>query len=100
MEASRVLALEELMSEITLADVQAQTPTLPVSLSRVGGTNVEKVIRIQADGTEQLYSARLDCFVALGPQQKGAHMSRLEEVVNDAIGELMLNEAGLRAETL
>ena len=88
------------MSEITLEDVQAQVPTLQVSLSRVGVTNVEKVIRIQANGTEQLYSARLDCFVDLGPQQKGAHMSRFEEVVNDAIGEVVLGESALRAETL
>jgi GTP cyclohydrolase I/GTP cyclohydrolase-4 len=66
----------------------------------VGVTNVEKVIRIQANGAEQLYSARLDCFVDLGPQQKGAHMSRFEEVVNDAIGEVVLGESALRAETL
>ena len=88
------------MSEITLEDVQAQVPTLQVSLSRVGVTNVEKVIRIQANGAEQLYSARLDCFVDLGPQQKGAHMSRFEEVVNDALGEVVLGESALRAETL
>ncbi len=88
------------MSEIALEDVQSQVPTLRVSLSRVGVTNVEKVIRIQANGTEQLYSARLDCFVDLGPQQKGAHMSRFEEVVNDAVGEVVLGEAVLRAETL
>ena len=66
----------------------------------MGVTNVEKVIRIQANGAEQLYSARLDCFVDLGPQQKGAHMSRFEEVVNDAIGEVVLGESALRAETL
>ncbi len=88
------------MSEIALEDVQSQVPTLQVSLSRVGVTNVEKVIRIRANGTEQLYSARLDCFVDLGPQQKGAHMSRFEEVVNDAIGEVVLGESALRAETL
>src|ERR671922_299938 len=88
------------MSEITLEDVQAQTPALAVSLSRVGVTNVEKVIRIEANGSEQLYSARLDCFVDLGPQQKGAHMSRFEEVVNDAIGEVVIGEAAFRAETL
>ena len=83
-----------------LEDVQEQAPALHVSLSRVGVTNVEKVIRIRANGSEQLYSARLDCFVDLGPQQKGAHMSRFEEVVNDAIGEVVLGEAALRAETL
>jgi GTP cyclohydrolase IV len=88
------------MSEIALVDVQAQAPSLPISLSRVGVTNVEKVIRIQANGSEQLYSARLDCFVDLGPNQKGAHMSRFEEVVNDALGEVVLGESALRAETL
>jgi len=85
---------------ITVEDVQSQLPTLHVSLSRVGVTNVEKVIRIAADGHEQLYSARLDCFVDLGPRQKGAHMSRFEEVINDAIGEVILGENAFRAETL
>jgi GTP cyclohydrolase I/GTP cyclohydrolase-4 len=89
------------MSEFRLLeDVQAQLPTLHVSLSRVGVTNVEKVIRIGANGTERLYWAKLDCFVDLGPRQKGAHMSRFEEVVNDAIGEVVLSERALRAETL
>jgi GTP cyclohydrolase I/GTP cyclohydrolase-4 len=83
-----------------LEDVQSQLPNLPVSLSRVGVTGVEKVIGLRFNGAEQLYSARLDCFVDLGPRQKGAHMSRFEEVVNDAIGEVVLGEAGLRAEDL
>ena len=85
---------------VSLEDVQNQVPTLHVSLSRVGVTNVEKVIRIDAGGPETLYSAKLDCFVDLGPRQKGAHMSRFEEVVNDAIGEVILGESAFRAETL
>jgi len=85
---------------LSLEDVQSRVPTLSLSLSRVGVTNVEKVIRIRANGTEHLFSARLDCFVDLGPQQKGAHMSRFEEVVNDAIGEVVLGESVFRAETL
>jgi GTP cyclohydrolase I/GTP cyclohydrolase-4 len=85
---------------ISMHDVQNQVPTLHVSLSRVGVTNVEKVIRIAANGTSTLFSARLDCFVDLGPRQKGAHMSRFEEVVNDAIGEVILTESAFRAETL
>ncbi len=83
-----------------LQDLQAQAPTLHVSLSRVGVTNVEKVVRIGANGTERLYWAKLDCFVDLGPDQKGAHMSRFEEVVNDAIGEVVLAEKVFHAETL
>src|SRR3954447_7961972 len=85
---------------LSFEDVQNRAPALSLSLSRVGVTNVEKVIRIAANGSEQLYSARLDCFVDLGPHQKGAHMSRFEEVVNDALGEVVLGESALRAETL
>jgi GTP cyclohydrolase-4 len=81
-------------------DVQASAPAVRVSLSRAGVTNVEKVIRIGPPGAEQLYYAKLDCFVDLGPQQKGAHMSRFEEVVNDVIGEVVLGESGFKAEQL
>jgi GTP cyclohydrolase-4 len=77
-------------------DVQARVPTVPVGLSRVGVTGVEKVIRIR----EELFFARLECFVDLGSDQKGAHMSRFEEVVNEAIGEVVLKESPFRAETL
>ena len=85
---------------LSLEDVQSRVPTLSLSLSRVGVTNVEKVIRIANNGVEQLFYAKLDCFVDLGPHQKGAHMSRFEEVVNEAIGEVVLGESAFRAETL
>ena len=93
--------MEPSNTTICLPDVQASLPTLQVSLSRVGVTGVEKVIRIR-DGQddEQLFSARLECFVDLGPRQKGAHMSRFEEVVNEAIGEVILGTSAFRAETL
>jgi GTP cyclohydrolase IV len=81
-------------------DVQAQRPTVHVSLSRVGVTNVEKVIRIRRGDEEQLYWAKLECFVDLGPLQKGAHMSRFEETVNDVIGEVILGTSAFRAEEL
>ncbi|MGD0197739.1 MAG: GTP cyclohydrolase MptA [Solirubrobacteraceae bacterium] len=81
-------------------DVQSQRPNVAIGLSRVGVTGVEKVIRIRHAGTEQLFSARIECFIDLGPDQKGAHMSRFEEVVNEAIGEVILGESGFRAEQL
>jgi GTP cyclohydrolase-4 len=80
-------------------DVQARRPSTQLSLSRVGVTGVEKVIRIRSNGLEQLFYAELECFVDLGPEQKGAHMSRFEEVVNEAIDEVILGEA-FKAETL
>src|SRR4051794_31299862 len=80
-------------------DVQARRPATHVSLSRVGVTGVEKVLRISSNGSEQLFYAEVECFVDLPPDQKGAHMSRFEEVVNEAIDEVVLGEA-LKAETL
>src|ERR1700754_799968 len=92
--------MEPTSTLVNSPDVQAQKPTVHLSLSRVGVTNVEKVIRISRDGQEQLYWAKLECFVDLGPQQKGAHMSRFEETVNDAIGEVILGSSAFRAEEL
>jgi len=77
-------------------DVQARVPGIQVGLSRVGVTGVEKVVRIR----EELYFARFDCYVDLSHDQKGAHMSRFDEVINEAIGEVVLSEAPFRAETL
>jgi GTP cyclohydrolase IV len=90
------------MTDLTTApsdDVQARRPTTHMSLTRVGVTNVDKVIRIRSNGGEQLFYAEMECFVDLGPDQKGAHMSRFEEVINEAIDEVVLGEA-FKAETL
>lgn len=80
-------------------DVQAGVPQTQVSLSRVGVTGVEKVIRVEADGRENLFYAELECFVDLEPRQAGVHMSRFEEIVGEAIDEVVIGEA-LRAEML
>jgi GTP cyclohydrolase I/GTP cyclohydrolase-4 len=77
-------------------DVQSRPPGVPVGLSRVGVTGVEKVVRIG----DELFFARLGCFVDLSHEQKGAHMSRFDEVVNEAVGEVVLSESPFRAETL
>lgn len=92
--------MEPATVSITNPDVQNRVPTVQVSLSRVGVTGVEKIIRLRTDGEEQLFAAQLECFVDLGPQQKGAHMSRFEEVVNEAIGEVVLGMSTFEAETL
>jgi GTP cyclohydrolase IV len=83
----------------TPTDVQAGLPATQVSLSRVGVTGVEKVIRVKADGEENLYHADFRCFVDLNPRQAGVHMSRFEEIVAEAIDEVVLGEA-FKAEVL
>ena len=88
-------------------DAQAEAPATRVSLSRVGVVGVEKIIRVCASqnggpsdpADSSLYHADLECFVDLNPEQAGVHMSRFEEVVNEAIDTVVLGEA-LRAEGL
>ena len=87
-------------SSIAIVDVQSQSPPVALSLSRVGVTGVEKVIRLRQNGDTQLFSARFECVVDLGGNQKGAHMSRFEEVVNEAIGQVVLGESTFKVETL
>lgn len=76
---------------------------MALSLSQVGVCETEKFIRLRtgADGTEQLFAATFECVVDLAGTQKGAHMSRFEEVVNEAIGDVLVRgESVLRAEHL
>jgi GTP cyclohydrolase I/GTP cyclohydrolase-4 len=56
-------------------------------------TRSAKSIRILHDGREQLFQADVTCAVDLNPEQKGVHMSRFEEAINEAIDEVVLEKA-------
>src|ERR1700749_214704 len=77
----------------TVPDVQSGLPATQVSLSRVGVTGVEKVIRVRDNGDDNLFYAEMEGFVDLEPRQAGVHMSRFEEIVGEAIDEVVLGEA-------
>lgn len=81
-------------------DVQNERPRVTATLSRVGVTNVEKIVRIGSGDDQNFFHAKLDCFVDLAAAQKGVHMSRFEEVVNEAIEEVVLGGEAFRAELL
>jgi GTP cyclohydrolase I/GTP cyclohydrolase-4 len=93
------MANETSISLRTVPDVQSGLPATQVSLSRVGVTGVEKVIRVRDHDRENLFYAEMECFVDLEPKQAGVHMSRFEEIVGEAIDEVVLGEA-FKAEVL
>ncbi len=74
-------------------DLQASLPAMPISLTKAGVTRSAKSIRITHGGDERLFHAEVECHVDLDPRQKGVHMSRFEEVVNEAIDEVVIGEA-------
>jgi GTP cyclohydrolase IV len=78
-----------------LEDLQASTPEVRLGLSRAGVQGVEKAIRVRWGSAEKLISAEIDCGVDLDPRQKGVHMSRFPEVFEEAIDEVVLEEAFL-----
>lgn len=80
-------------------DLQETRPAAPISLSRAGVTRSAKAIRIRHEGAERLFQAEVACTCDLRAVQKGVHMSRFEETVNQAIDEVVLGEA-LRIEEL
>ncbi len=80
-------------------DVQADRPQTPLALSHAGVAGVEKGVRLGPPGAELSLSAVIDCSIDLAPVQRGAHMSRFDEAIEEAIDEVVL--AGhLRAEDL
>lgn len=68
-------------------------PATPIGLTKAGVTRSAKAIRILHGDEERLFHAEVECYVDLDPLQKGVHMSRFEEVVNEAIDEVVIGEA-------
>jgi GTP cyclohydrolase I/GTP cyclohydrolase-4 len=80
-------------------DLQETRPAAPISLTSAGVARSAKAIRIRHDGAESLFQAEISCVSDLSAAQKGVHMSRFEEVVNEAIDSVVISEA-LRIEVL
>ena len=76
-----------------LQDLQASLPDVRIGLSRAGVSGVRKAIRIRYGESEKLIAADIDCTVDLDPSQKGVHMSRFPELFEEAIEEVVIEEA-------
>lgn len=71
-------------------DVQQAHPIVPVSLSRVGVTNLRRIIQMANGGQDTLFYATLDLFADLNPEQAGVHMSRFSDVLEALVEEISL----------
>jgi GTP cyclohydrolase IV len=78
---------------LPLEDLQQSRPPAPISLTKAGVTRSAKAIRISYEGVERLFHADIACYADLNPNQKGVHMSRFEEGINEAIDQVVLGEA-------
>jgi GTP cyclohydrolase-4 len=74
-------------------DVQEEKPRVSVSLSRVGVTGVERIIRITNGGRDNLFWATMDLFADLNPEQAGVHMSRFSDSLDEVVDEIVSERA-------
>src|SRR6185437_16305365 len=88
--------IEGLMDDLTRLledDLQASLPEVRLGLSRAGVIGASKAIRISYGGHEKQIAADIECTVDLDPKQKGVHMSRFPELFEEAIEEVVIEEA-------
>jgi GTP cyclohydrolase I/GTP cyclohydrolase-4 len=72
-----------------------------VSLSRVGLTGVETIIHLGVgERSPQPFCARLECFVELHPTRPRADVPRFEELIADALRDVVVGATGMRVERL
>jgi GTP cyclohydrolase-4 len=80
-------------------DVQEEPPSTQLSLTHVGLTGIEHVVRLAGKERDELFLVEMDIYVELRPDQKGVHMSRFSDTVEEVIG-LVSSERVLNLETL
>jgi MptA/FolE2 family GTP cyclohydrolase len=74
-------------------DLQASLPDVRIGLSHAGVSGVRKAIRIRYGEIEKLIAADIECTVDLDRSRKGVHMSRFPELFEEAIEEVVIEEA-------
>ncbi|MHC1624935.1 MAG: GTP cyclohydrolase MptA [Methermicoccaceae archaeon] len=71
-----------------LPDVQAGHPDVPINLTRVGVTNVKKLVEVAREGKRPIVLiSEFDIFVDLPSERKGANLSRNFEAINEVLEE-------------
>jgi len=74
-------------------DLQTERPRFAIALERVGVTGLERIIHLACGRRVELFYAQIDLFVDLHPGQKGAHMSRFPDLLDETLDELVRRRA-------
>lgn len=83
-----VRPIKEAQKANSAEDVQERCPTVPIVLSRVGITDVRRIIRLDVDGEVKLFYANLDLFAQLDSSHSGIHMSRFSDALEEVVEEV------------
>lgn len=82
-------------------DVHAASPASHVSLSRVGLTGVETIVHLGlGERSPQAFLARLECFLELEPTRRSTDAPRFEELIADALRDVVVGATAMQVEQL
>ncbi len=71
-------------------DVQKRAPEVRLHLTKVGVSNIKKIIKVpRGEKRPIVLLANFNVFVDLPSMQKGIHMSRIPEAINEVLDELI-----------
>lgn len=74
------------LSTVILPDIQANKPKIPINMTRVGVTNVKKLVAVKRkDKRPVMLISTFDIFVDLPSDRKGANLSRNFEAVDEVL---------------
>jgi len=74
-------------------DVQATEPDIKVSLTRVGVTNLKKLVKIKRKNRRDIVLLpTFEVYVDLPSSQKGIHMSRSPEVIEEVVENILVEK--------
>ncbi|GAB4451432.1 MAG: hypothetical protein Kow0031_34000 [Anaerolineae bacterium] len=92
----------QMMQKLTMQvgrDLKEEESFPQLSLTHVGISGVKRVIHMRNDGRDDLFYAEMDLSIELPPGQKGAHLSRFNDVVEEIVDQIS-QEAHQTLETL
>jgi GTP cyclohydrolase-4 len=75
---------------VQLPDIQANLPEIPLTLTRVGVTDVKKLVEVaRRDKRPVVLVSTFDIFVDLPSDRKGANLSRNFEAIDEVLEEMI-----------
>ncbi len=75
---------------VVLPDIQANLPDIPITLTRVGVTDVKKLVEVtRKDKRPIVLISTFDIFVDLPSDRKGANLSRNFEAIDEVLEEMV-----------
>lgn len=74
---------------VQLPDIQAKQPEIPITLTRVGVTDVKKLVEVARKDKRLVLLSTFDIFVDLPSNRKGANLSRNFEAIDEVLEEMI-----------